>query len=462
MHYKKMIKKYIKIAAVSVSVFGLLCPQALLAEEPFSSEASATDSSFYSDPASMKAEMISFEKYNEMKERAKEIMADYGDIIEGLEQKIAAQPDNINTLLDETEEGYTSEIISRIAYIKNIIYTEKYTVISERYKLYDEKDPEAETYYEKIKVFSNDDNVEGGGQLLFSTNYVESACQGFSLMEAGNGNFDVLTYSDVTTASLNESAYEFKASYSESKVQRRSLEGLVDTLFNMLNNSKGPTGDVNLDANRAIPVIHAIFAAVNDVSDNSTDKSDSKDKDKTESTIIKLGTSKDDENYNEKGDAKIAQKALSNLVKARGIAVKRFYIDTAPYYKRLMSDLEKAHWLWWQQGIGIDLHLVREEGVSDEREVREVVDEAITYLYENVPSGAAEQSQREEILKLELELRAQYIEPALNLYKQQLKEASSAFCKSIEEEIKPLVKPFIEKNDGKIEVIISLPKESLK
>ena len=171
--------------------------------------------------------------------------------------------------------------------------------------------------------------------------------------------------------------------------------------------------------------------------------------DKTSSELLEIFGDESDNTNRIKED-------ISILLKIHESALKKFYIDAAPYYNKLESTLKKAQWLWREQGIDPHLYYAGADGVLDDSELRRMVDESIIYLYKNIPNGG----QRDNILALEKDLRAQYIDPAFEAYKRELKEASSAFYKRVEEAIKPFMNPFINKIDGQIEVIITLPQKS--
>lgn len=182
------------------------------------------------------------------------------------------------------------------------------------------------------------------------------------------------------------------------------------------------------------------------------------------SADIKINDKKDDKplEIDETEYAPAIKRGISRLLKARNAASKKFYSDSTLYYEELMPLLKKAGWLWKQRTIDPHFYCTAANGVLDGREVRKIVEDAIAYLYEYVPSDKSEETLRTELLSAERGLRAKYVGPALAAYNNELKEASREFYKTVKDAIQPLINPFVNKTRGGIEVIIDLPKTSLK
>jgi len=156
------------------------------------------------------------------------------------------------------------------------------------------------------------------------------------------------------------------------------------------------------------------------------------------------------------------KKECAILSKAYAAASEKFDKAAAPYYERLASDLRKAHWLWQQQNIDPHIYYAGADSMLNEKEIRRMVEDGIAYLYKNVPDDAMQQAARNEILGVEKDLRAKYVGPALDIYHKELTEASRDFYRAVKNAVKPFINPFVNKTDNEIEVIISLPKATLK
>ena len=150
---------------------------------------------------------------------------------------------------------------------------------------------------------------------------------------------------------------------------------------------------------------------------------------------------------------------IYNFIESQKKAADLFYDDIAPYYEILMSDLKKAHWLWLIQGIDPNFYFAGANGVVDSEEMRSIIEESIEYLYKNNPSDPALQDLWEDIMELEKRLREEYVDPALELFRERIKKASHEFYQAVEEDLKILMYPSVTDTDGSLEVIIVLPKE---
>ncbi len=178
---------------------------------------------------------------------------------------------------------------------------------------------------------------------------------------------------------------------------------------------------------------------------------------------IKEKSSKEPPNINKdkKEYTPIIKQKVTILLKAHDSAVKKFYDSALPYYKKLAPILEKAQWLWRQQNIDLRLYYAGADGMLDEKEVRQMTEDAVRYLYENTPEAVSDRTERDKILGIEKDLRVRYVTPAFDLYKRELKKASREFYESVKNVINPLTGPLANKSGG-IEVIITLPKATLK
>jgi len=154
------------------------------------------------------------------------------------------------------------------------------------------------------------------------------------------------------------------------------------------------------------------------------------------------------------------RKDIAVLLKAYRSAIKRFYSDVQPYYSKLESELKKAQWLWRERGIDPHLYYAGADGVLDYRELRQMVEESIAYLYEVSPIRKDKMSDKERLLILEEGLRREYLDPSFELYKDELKEASLVFYEAVEKTLHPLGNPYFNELGEDVEIIITLPRNS--
>lgn len=145
---------------------------------------------------------------------------------------------------------------------------------------------------------------------------------------------------------------------------------------------------------------------------------------------------------------------IYELVHTRNVATNEFYVDIAPYYEKLLSVLKEADWLWEKEGMDKNIYFVKEEDVLNNEKTRVAIEKLIAYVYKNKDNEDAAK-----IIELEKKLRIEYVEPALESFREKIRKASREFYELVEEKSRMLAGPSINNVDGELEVVIVLPKE---
>jgi len=447
----KMKKICFKIAALLL-IWGLLCPNTIWAEELFYEMKEQPD----------KPTLVTFTEYEELKEREEELLAQHEEIAS---EKVLSEDVGTmsidSTPIEETPPPPTSTIETSEYLITKSSYSDSH----EKLEILQKDD--SETKELEIEYFKDEKNniTEITAELKESDSELlvyKSSCSSSSK--------DIEEESEEMVDKLNEEAkirgLATAVKNIISNFNRMITASIMDTINEPMTSNSAPNhvfiDDGNIgdpDISRMDEDLNNLFAFFDNApADNPTKESKTADEVKSDDFTAMFEESGVHDDRTE--TTRVIKKEIYNLIKARNLAMELFYKDTAPYYNILASALEKAHWLWLKLGIDPHFYFAGADGVVDNEELRKMVEEAVAYLYENIPDNPEAQNLREEIIKLEGELRSEYIEPALELFKQSIKDASLEFYNSVEKEVKVLMHPIINNVDGELEVIIILPKES--
>jgi hypothetical protein len=144
----------------------------------------------------------------------------------------------------------------------------------------------------------------------------------------------------------------------------------------------------------------------------------------------------------------VIQSQIYELVHVRNVAMNVFYSDIAPYYRKMLSVLKET-------GLAKDAGLENIEDVINNEDARAAVEKLIAYVYKNNDKAEAKN-----IIELEKKLRIEYVEPALQSFREKIKEASREFYTVVEKKADMLAGPSINDVNGELEVVIVLPKST--
>ncbi|MBU4376029.1 MAG: hypothetical protein KKD29_00960 [Candidatus Omnitrophica bacterium] len=429
-----MKKIYLRVILV-ILISGLLCPQALLAEEqPY--EVREGD----------EKPLVSFDEYENLKLREEELLTEKQNVEVAEETLISEKIQNIITAIETDKYFITREE-----------YSDKIMKIVVHSKEDDEKNINIEFNENKVNTLS-ETRIEYKG-IVFLVYLKLGNKEAEQLPATLDENIDDLFH--FLDKAINASSATTLSESSGSTTMSQQVESATHpskTYESKLDSSPNVPGEFgSLTFPDLSPLLNNLFAAL-DQSFNDAPVAETESTDNNSDSIFKAPEIKDSKSET----AAFVRKEIGKLAEAHNLAKSAFYKKTAKYYSKLASALEKAHWLWMAQGLDIRLYINAEGEFIDSEEARKIIEGAVDYLYGNVPTAERELALRGEIFELEKTLRAEYIDPALESYKDKIQKASMECYDSINEEIKVLINPSINYVDGAVEVIIILPEESAK